>query len=461
MTGAVQRVAVLGGGIAAPMAALAIRRAYGRMGVTVRWHDDGTRPPRHAALVAPPDLVGFHGLLGIGDAALIDHAHATLTLGQQFVGWGGDDVFLHAYGDAGTPFASLPFIQHWTRARHAGLRVPLEEFCIAAVAAKQGRVGAVRDPAVPQAVKPGRHLDAQGYAAVLRAACRAAGVEIVAAEVAAEADLIVDARDAAEDGAPAPLCDRMILASAPPIDPIPLHGRMIAHDAGWIALTPLADRVAVACHYASARMREQDALAALQQAVGRAVQSDPAVAVAARRVPGWTGNRVTIAQPDGIAATLDGAGLIELQLAIAQLILLWPIDRVAMIEAEQYGDELRGTRARIADFSAQHFRLNARGSPFWEAARAAPMSLELAAKIDLFAARGMVAHFDQEAHVDDGWALCMAGHGVVPRSHDPQALLVEDQALMAEFQRQLCAIAAEVRAMPTHAQALAALRSGR
>lgn len=463
MTRPVERVAVLGGGVAAPMAALAIQRAYGRLDVAVTWHDDGTRPPRHAALVAPPDLVGFHGLLGVGDAALIDHARATLTLGQQFVGWArGDDAFLHAYGDAGTPFASLPFVQHWSRARHAGMRVALEDFCLAAAAAKQGRVRSPRDPAMPQAVKPGRHLDASGYAAVLRAGCKAAGVEIVAADAAVEADLIVDTRDDAHaERDAAPLCDRIILGSAPPIEPVPLHGRIVAHDAGWTALTPLADRVAIACHYSAAHMSEEDALDALQRAVARPVQADPAVAVAGRGVPCWTGNRVTIAQPDGIAATLDGAGLIELQLAIAQLILLWPIDRTAMPEAALYTDELRGTRARITDFSAQHFRLAARsGSPFWDAARAAPVSRELAAKIDLFTARGMVAHFDHEAHVDDSWALCMAGHGVVPRSHDAQALLVEDQALMAEFQRQLRAIAGEVRAMPTHAQALAALRGG-
>lgn len=464
MTRAVESFAVLGGGIAAPMVALAVQRAYGRLGVAVTWHDDGTRPPRHAALVAPPELVGFHGLLGIGDAALIDHARATLTLGQQFVGWGGgEDAFLHAYGDAGSPFASLPFLQHWTRARHAGLRVALEEFCLAAVAAKQGRVGSPRDPAMPQAVKSGRHLDAHGYAAVLRAGCKAAGVEIVAAGAPVAADLIVDARDDPDAGRDAaPLCDRVILASAPPIEPIPLHGRIVAQEAGWTALTPLADRVAIACHYASAHMDEQAALETLQRAVGRPVQADPAVTVAGRRLPDWTGNRVVIAQPDGIAATLDGAGLIELQLAVAQLILLWPVDRATMPEAALYTEELDGTRARVADFSAQHVRLaGRRGSPFWDAARAAPISRELAAKIDLFAARGMVAHFDHEPHVDDGWALCMAGHGVVPRSHDAQSWLVEDGALMAEFQRQLHAIAAEVRGMPTHAQALAALRGGR
>jgi tryptophan halogenase len=158
---------------------------------------------------------------------------------------------------------------------------------------------------------------------------------------------------------------------------------------------------------------------------------------------------------------LDGAELLLLQLAVAQLVLLWPIDCVAMPEAAIYNEELGGSRARVGDFAAQHFRLNGRtGEPFWDAARAWPVLPELTAKLDLFAARGMFAHGNHEAHVEDSWALCMAGHGVVPRGFDPQALLVEEQALMVEFQRQLRGIAAEVRGMETHAQALARIRSG-
>ena len=70
----------------------------------------------------------------------------------------------------------------------------------------------------------------------------------------------------------------------------------------------------------------------------------------------------------------------------------------------------------------------------------------------------MFAHFNHEAYVEDSWALVMAGHGVVPRSFDPQALLVDEQALMAEFQRQLRAVASEVHAMETHAEALRRIR---
>ncbi len=151
--------------------------------------------------------------------------------------------------------------------------------------------------------------------------------------------------------------------------------------------------------------------------------------------------------------------MLLLQLAIAQLVLLWPIDRAAMPEADIYNEEIAGAWARVSDFTAQHFRLNARaGEPLWDGARTAPISAELASKIDLFAARGMFAHFNHEAHVEDSWALVMAGHGVVPRSFDPQALLVEDQALMAEFQRQLRAVASDVHGMETHADALRRMR---
>ena len=489
MSGPIERVAVYGGGIAAPMAALAVARAYGRLGTQVTWVDTGEAPPPYAALVALPDLAAFHRLLGIGDAALIEAASATLNMGQQFVGWsGGDAAFLHAYGDAGTPFASLPLVQHWTRARQAGLRVALEDFCLAAAAAKQGRIGELRDPATRQAVKHGWHLDATSYAALLRAACERAGVTIVqgngaqphaasgkldrivlADGAAVTADLFVDA-DGALTGLLDPggaaegdgFCDRIIRGSAAGLDPLPLYSRVTAHEAGWVTLIPLGDRLAVEIVYDSRRMPDDAARAVMEQVAGRRMEAGAAEALSATvRSRPWVANCIPIGRAAGDAPLLDGAELLLLQLAVAQLVLLWPIDRYTMPESDIYNEELSGSHARVRDFAAQHFRLNGRdGEPFWDAARAAPISAELASKIDLFAARGMFAHFNYEAHVEDGWALCMTGHGVLPRSFDPQALLVDDQALMAEFQRQLRAIAAEVRGMETHAEALTRIRSG-
>ncbi len=487
MTNAVQQVVVYGGGIAAAMAALAVGRAFARLGTQVTWIDTARPRPPHGALVAPPDLATLHRLLGIDEGALIAGAGATINMGQQFAGWsGGEGGFLHAYGDAGSPFASLPFVQHWTRARQAGLRVGLEDFCLAAAAARQGRAGAPRDAAPRQAVKQGWHLDAAGYEGLLRATCAGADIRVVSGEGAIPgvndvrldrieladgqpltADLFIDADGALiaaldSGGAVerAGFCDRMIRGSAPAFDPLPLYSRVAAHFAGWLTMIPLANRTAVEFAYDSGLLSDTDASAALAAAVGRPVDTGlPAPLDAAARPRPWVGNVVAIGPAAGDAPPLDGAELLLLQLAIAQLVLLWPIDCAAMPEADIYNEEIAGARARVTDFSAQHFRLNARlGEPFWDAARAVPISPELAAKIDLFAARGMFAHFNHEAHVEGSWALVMAGHGVVPRSFDPQALLVEDQSLMAEFQRQLRAVASDVHAMESHADALRRMR---
>ncbi|HEY0594282.1 tryptophan 7-halogenase [Sphingopyxis sp.] len=487
MTNAVQQVVVYGGGVAAAMAALAVSRAFARLGTDVVWVDTGEGPAQHAALIAPPDLATFHRLLGIDEAALIAGAAATINMGQQFAGWsGGEKAFLHAYGDAGSAFASLPFVQHWTRARQAGLGVGLEDFSLAAAAAKQGRTGAPRDPASRQAVKQGWHLDAVGYSRLLRAACERSDVRIVSGEKAVVrangerleridlaggeqlgADLFVDADGALiaaldPDGAAAcpGFCDRLIRGSSPAFDPLPLYSRIAAHPAGWLTMIPLSDRTAIEFAYDSRRLPDADAPAALAAALGRPVDAgSPAPLAAAARPHPWDGNVVAVGPAAGAAPALDGAELLLLQLAIAQLVLLWPIDRGAMPEADIYNEEIAGTWARVTDFTAQHFRLNARvGESFWDDARVAPVSAELASKIDLFAARGMFAHFNHEAHVEDSWALVMAGHGITPRSFDPQAFLVEDQALMTEFQRQLRAVATDVSAMDTHAAALRRMR---
>lgn len=482
MSAPVRSVAVIGGGVPAAVAALALARAYGRLGLTVTLVETGEAPSPHAAYATMPDIRAFHRLLGVEEGAFLREAGGTLSVGQQFVGWSGEgSAFLHAFGEAGKGFASLPFIQHWTRARLAGLNVGLENFCPAAVAARHGRVH------TQQGAQYGYHLDAAGYARLLLRLAEAAGV-IIARDVAStpeigegnveairlstggriEADLFVDADGSlidALDGEPAPAegrprHDRIIRASAPRLDPRPLYARAVAHAAGYALLMPLQDRTAVELVYDSDRLGDDEALAALPRLAGVAITAhDAAVSVPARRRGRrWIGNCVALDAGLDAAPSLDAAPLLELQLAVGQSVLLLPVNRTSMPEAAIYNEEMGGQAARIADFTAMHFRLNRRiGEAFWDEARAAPISSELAAKIALFGARGMFAHFDHEAHVVDSWALCMVGHGHLPASYDPEADRVDEQKAMAAFQSQLRAIAQDVPRMETHADALARL----
>ena len=490
MSLAIRSVVVFGDGIAAATAALALARAYRRLDVEVSLVGRGSLPSAHAAHAAAPDIAALHRLLGIAEDRLLRETPATFHGGQLFVGWSGEGSnFLHAYGEAGRAFAGLSFLQHWVRARNGGLRVPLEDFCLAAAAARHGRVPADR-PAEPE-VHHGYQLDARSYQALLMRRCGEEGVAIIrddaaTAEVAAgriealrlaageriTADLFVDTDGMLidsldpEGACPAqPVCDRLLLASGPAIEPVPLYARIAAHRAGHVQLLPLRDRTAVALAYASRWMTDAEALAALPSLAGMPILGcDPPVAQPDhRRKRLWVGNCVAIGDAAGAEPALEAGALLGLQLAVAQLVLLFPVDPAEMAEAAIYDSEIGGQLARIADFHAMHFRLNRRpGEPFWDAVRVAPVSAELQAKIALFRARGMFAHYDHEPYVDESWALCMAGHGLVPEGYDPQVDKVEEGEAIAAFQGQLRDIARKVGSMHSHAAALAqAMASGR
>src|SRR3546814_18146654 len=64
-------------------------------------------------------------------------------------------------------------------------------------------------------------------------------------------------------------CDRIIRASAPAFDPLPLYSRVAAHPAGWLTMIPLANRTAIEFAYDSASLSDADAPAALAAALGR------------------------------------------------------------------------------------------------------------------------------------------------------------------------------------------------
>lgn len=490
-TAGVRSVAVVGRGTALWLTGIALHRAFARTGLVVTLIEmPGIAQP---ATVFPclPDIAGFHKLLGIAEADLLRHAAATFSLGQQFVGWTGEGTtFLHAYGEAGEPIADLPFLQFWLKARAGGLPVGIDDFTLAAVAARQGRI---TPPGAGRNLARGYHLDALGYETLLRRTAVGLGLGIVAAPnpqaqvgggaIAAvrtgdgrtiEADLFVDATGpearliAAIDPAPTwsastSPCDRMLTASAPAMTPLPLYSRIAAHDAGWLGLFPLASRTGVAMAYSSERLSDDKAARDLAALAGVRVGGDIVLGdVACRsRAKPWVGNCVAIGGAACAGDPLDAVELHREQIAITHLIALLPIDRARMIEVDIYNEEVGVHQLRIRDYQAAHYRLAKRRGPFWDTARAAPVSDDLAWKIDLFAARGKVAEYQGESFNADSWQSLLLGHGVTPRSHDPQADAVPDGAVAARLQHILGRIRGEVGAMIPHDVARAAAMGGR
>lgn len=485
VTSGVRRVVVVGRDAALWLTALALHRALGRTGVAVEAVELPSLLREVDVYSAVPSLAGLHRLLGFDEAALLRACSGVPVLGQRFAGWSRSHPdFIHAYDTGRIAFDDVDFLQYWISARGQGLKVAFEDFSPGAAAAKQGRVAA--PDAGPGALPPpasGRHLDAKAYADFAKRRALAGGVmhrsgmlasvdrmgDRIAAMTleggdAVTGDLFIDA-----SGSEAALIgdmpgaefeswsewlgvDRVVASSAPALRPMPAFAQIAAFSAGWIGLFPLRDRTGVIMSFKSGPLSDEDMLRAAAGITGLRPEGD---AVAAPLAPGmrrrsWIGNCVAIGDAAAALEPLDAVQLHFIHVGISNLVALFPVSSDRMPEAQAYSDAVARHASNVRDFQIAHYRLNGRvGEPFWDGARAAVGPPGLDAKIGLFASRGLVSLYDDEAFQEQNWAANFIGHGLIPRAHDPLVDRMPPEEQIESIKRLLGSIAHEVRTMPT------------
>ena len=441
----------------------------------------------------------LHRILGAQENALLRASAGLCCYGQRFSHWAGDSTaFVHAYDRFGVDFEGVNFYQYWLKASANGLKVPLEEFNLGAVAAKQGRhivfdeitntfshassgyhfnaktyIGAVARAAVIEGLKHHAGLVDQvsikdGKIQSLRLAD---GTEIVA-------DLYIDASgteaalmskveshhqefnsrefnnhelnnwESWEEYLPV---NRLIVASARALEPLPGFSQISAFAEGWFGLHPLLNRTGVNIAYSTkytnsaAAVKQAAALSGLT--ISDATESHFA---AGMRKKQWIGNCVAIGSSAVSLEPLDATQLHALHVGLSLLRSLFPADKNYMPEADIYNEKMRVTLENVRDFQIGHYHLNKRyGEPFWDKSREAPIPDTLRRKINLFASRGVVAMREDETFFEENWTALFVGQQLRTQHYDPLVNKLDDEELIIKFQQLLGYIKKEVEQMPS------------
>src|SRR3984885_14918108 len=137
------RVVVMGRDIDLWLCVNAISRALGPGGVNVIATELPTRLRSSEVSATLPPLEAFHAKLGIKESSLIRATTGSFSFGQNFVAGssvGRASNFFHAWGAYGAPIDGSAFFPCWLKATRYGLRVSFQDFCLTAVAAKNGRM---------------------------------------------------------------------------------------------------------------------------------------------------------------------------------------------------------------------------------------------------------------------------------------------------------------------------------
>lgn len=476
-------ILIVGGGSAGWMAAAAISRAFGAS-VSIRVLEDpaqredtGVLAPFEATL---PSLNAFNASLGLDETVLMAAANATFRLGTSFQGWTRrDHDYIHPFSEFGGAIEGTPFHHYWLKLKTTGKAPALEDFALAAVAARKGRFSRPSDDqrSVASTMSYGLHLEVAAYIAALKAIAMAKGVACVAAafgdidrgsaasDIEAvitadgrrfEADLFVDATGQKGevigrlgsdrvDYSPWLPCDR--LTDAPPgsggVAPL-TEARALRE--GWLLRAPLRSGArAVRVSVGSDRAEVPE---------GATVFSN------GRRSATWIGNCVAIGLSAVTLEPLEASGLHLVQSGVSKLLGLFPAGPAMSASAAEYNRLMAAEADRLRDFMILHYRANARvGEPFWDRMRTMPLPEELAHKIRMFTSRGRVSLYDEETFEESSWIAVFLGQNIVPERYHPlvDRLSVDEIRSRLERMREVIGRAAET--MPTHAEVLA--REGR
>lgn len=432
-----------------------------------------------------PTHRNLHEIVGLQDEFGLLKASAGLPiLAQRFANWSGaEEPFYHAYDSAGINIGHVEFLQCWLKARNNGLQVPLDDFSVGAVAAKQGKFLVFEEnPGPLSRAKYGYNLGAFQYLRTLGRLAINAGVKhsaatiknvavdngrIISLELSTgekiSADLYIDASGVEarligtlkpddyepwDDWFP---CDRVMVASAAPLSPVPAFNNIAAFAEGWIGSYPLLNRTGLRVHYSSAHANREQLLQNLVAFSGnrREEIKEYSVRAGIRKHP-WVGNCIAVGETAANIESIESTELHLLHMGLMLLRVLFPVGSQSMPEATEFNQRFYAKAMDVRDFAFAHYALNRRfGEPMWDRLRDKKLSENLREKIELFSRRGEVCMREDQTFQESSWISLLIGHGIKPAAYNPLVDNIAEAELIKTFKNLLHHIATIVAEMPS------------
>jgi tryptophan halogenase len=253
-------------------------------------------------------------------------------------------------------------------------------------------------------------------------------------------------------------CDRAVAVPCADVGTLKPYTTATAMPAGWQWRIPLQHRVGNGYVYSSAHLDDGAAQDALLRSIESTPLADPRMLrfKAGRRARSWVGNVVGVGLAGGFLEPLESTSIYLIQLAITQLLELFPAIPISPIDRDTFNRVVDLEYDRIRDFLILHYHATTRDdSPFWDHVRTMDVPDTLAEKMTLFRQRGRVMTYREGVFLEPSWIAVYLGQGVVPKGYDQRADRPSDAALVQALARLRTETRDAVMTMPDHAAYIA------
>jgi tryptophan halogenase len=464
--GRIAKIVVVGGGTAGWMTAAAFSKVLGPAGIRIELVESeeiGTVGVGEATI---PQLLHFNTLLELDENEFVRATQGTYKLGIEFVDWRRlGHRYIHPFGSYGLPMLGVDFQHFWLKGQLLGDTAPLDDYSIAAVAARQGRFlrplpQETRSPL--SKISYAFQFDASLYARYLRQWSEARGVIRTEGRISTvdlhperehvravklsdgrtvDGDLFIDAsgfrgllieqtlHSGYEDWTSWLPCDRAVAVPCARVeDPIP-YTRSTAREAGWQWRIPLQHRTGNGYVYSSRYISDDEAAATILRNLDGEALAEPRVlrfTGGHRRRP-WIGNVVSMGLAGGFLEPLESTSIHLVQSAIARLLTLFPSMSFEQAEIDEYNRQTIQEYEHIRDFLVLHYKATERtDTPFWNDCRNLPPPAGLARKLGLFRSNGRILRDRDELFTETSWLAVMVGQGIQAAGYHPVVDLLND-----------------------------------
>ena len=487
----IRNIVIVGGGTAGWMTAAAMAKLLrGDPDIKIRLIESGAIGTVGVGEATIPHILYFNRLLGLDEDDFVRRTNATFKLGIEFVNWGQrGDRYFHPFGAYGQDMEGVHFHHFWLRYARRGKAPPLEDYSLAALAAREGRFQR------PDGAKPNTPLsamiyafqfDASLYARYLRDIAEAGGVtriegKIVGVNQHAETghvesvtlesgekvagDLFIDCsgfrgllieqtlQSGFEDWSAWLPCDRAVARGCEKVgEPVP-YTRSTAKSSGWQWRIPLQSRTGNGHVYCSEYIGDEEALESLNADLDGAPINEPnflRFKAGVRRRP-WIKNVVSMGLASGFLEPLESTSIHLVQSAVARLMTNFPDKAFNQHDIDYYNKRTILEYEQVRDFIILHYKATQRDdSPFWDYCRNMSIPASLEERIAIFRENARLYRHDNELFSETSWLAVMHGQNIAAQRYHPIANTISDDELDSRMTRIAGAMKNNLGHMPSH-----------
>ena len=491
----VSKIVIVGGGTAGWMTAAAIMRVLGAMpGLSVTLVESEAIGTVGVGEATIPQIIGFNRLLGLDEMQFMRETRATYKLGIEFVDWlRVGHAYVHPFGSFGLDMLGIEFQHFFLRGASLGESARIDDYSIAAVAAKAGKFGWPRpdNPRSPMSkLSYAFQFDAGRYARFLRGYAENAGAVRIEGRITkvrqdGETGFVTgvaleDGREVTGElfidcsgfrslllgqtlGVPFTDWSKWLPCDSAVAIPCELGGanepltRSTARPAGWQWRIPLQHRIGNGHVFSSAHLGRQAATDLLLANLdGRPLAQPNQLAFkAGHRARAWEKNVVALGLAGGFLEPLESTSIHLVQSGIARLMALFPDTSFSAVERDRFNLETEREYRNIRDFLVLHYRQSERDdSEFWRYCRNLPPPDSLKEKLALFTSSGRIIRENNELFTEDSWLSVMLSQGVTPQGYHPAAWMLDAAETRTRLAHIRSAIAQTAAQLPSQAEFL-------